>query len=584
MGNYDNKILIINLKLAEMKKLKTIKSIGILLLLVSGLFLASCSKKKESLAIPKDANSVGVIDVYSLVKKGKLHEIKDLEFFKAIEQEAKNENKKVYKIVDDFLENPAVTGLNFKEDVVFYNLGNVNDKKFTSLLVEVKNQGKFEKFIKDISDGFQMPLEIKKENGYSYIEIQNEAIISWDDNKAILLTQQGYRNGKNLSSQIERLMSLKEEDKIVRNDNFNEFYKNKKDISIWLSSNFIEQDDALAKMQKGVAPQVLEDILGDNYKSLKKQNKIASYLADNYFSLYVDFKENSVSTLYKITPNKEISKIMKDYDIWGNSFNSKLLNYFPKKSYLAASLSIDLEALQDIMEKEVDSKNSKFKTDFKKETGFEPEELYESFNGSAVFSFWDIDEVEHTYMGFGDNYHQKTEKNLIPKVGLAVDINNDKIIKKLVEEMMSNKDVKKQDNYYEFTIGKYEGYFAFDDKVFVVTNDKECIKAFEAGGYGADNLGNSYVSSGIKNSKVYTFLNLNYQDYPEPLKNQMQQIGGARLEKVLEVWDGFAKSIEMRQIDEKSFEVIFNTKEKEGNSLNTIISTISESYETLLSL
>ncbi len=590
MVNYDNKILIINLKLSEMKKFKTIKSIAILLLFVSGLFLTSCSKKKESLAIPKDANSVGVIDVYSLVKKGKLHEIEDLEFFKAIKKEVRNESKKSYKMLNDLIEDPGMTGLNFKEDVFFYIIDEANDEKFISFLFEVKNRENFENFIEALLDEAKMDLNIEKEKNYSYVKIQNESIIGWDENKVIILVPQNYKSKKNMDFEIETLMQLKEKDKIVVNDNFNEFYKNKKDLSVWFSSNSFEGDNTFAKIQEEMGDNILKKIFGRaDYKTLKKQNQIDSYLSGSCLSLYLDFQDNSVSLLSHFTPNEEVRKIMKDYNIWDNSFNSKLLNYFPKKSYFATSFSVDLMEFYNILKESDDFE--KHQLDFEKETGFEVKELFETFKGSGVFSFWDIDEVERKYMDYGYNGYggyggyEKTEKNLVPIMGLAVDINDDKIIKKILKKI-PEESISKRNNYYKINNHNedYDLYFAFDDKVFFITNDKKSIKAFEDGGYSSDNLGNSDIAKSIKNNKAYMFFNLNYQDYPETLKNQIQQIRGARLEKALEVWDDFAKSIEVKQIDENSFEVIFNTKEKEGNSLNTIISTISESYETLLSL
>ena len=53
---------------------------------------------------------------------------------------------------------------------------------------------------------------------------------------------------------------------------------------------------------------------------------------------------------------------------------------------------------------------------------------------------------------------------------------------------------------------------------------------------------------------------------------------------MFKIWNDFAKSIELKQVDNNSIEIIFNTKENKSNSLNTIISSIDDNYKYFMSL
>ena len=141
-----------------------------------------------------------------------------------------------------------------------------------------------------------------------------------------------------------------------------------------------------------------------------------------------------------------------------------------------------------------------------------------------------------------------------------------------------------RDNFLhkEFKLdGKYPTYFAFNEKNCIVTNDKKAIKSFEGDGYD-DDLGDSDIKNGIKKSAFFTYLNLDYDQYPKEMQKMASDMGGNKKKKVIKEWSKFAKSLELKQTDKNSFEIIFNLKEVDDNSLNTLITTIDETYEDLM--
>jgi hypothetical protein len=620
--------------------MKRIKLIGIVLFGISALFLSSCSNSPENLkVIPEETNVVSVIDIYSIIKKGKLDEISELKFFKTFKKEIRNENKKVSKIIDNVIEDPTITGIDLSTDVFAYYVNEANDEKFTSFSAEIKNQEKFAEFIEDALDDIEIEFDIEKEKNYSYTIIGNEAVIGWDEKKAVLLIAENYKSRENLDLEIETLFELKEENQITAKDEFNKFYSSKKDISVWLSTNLLE----------------------DNYDFKKIEKELDFDITDNYISAYLNFEDNSISLLTQFTPNSEIQKMMEENDVWKNSFNNQLLNYFPKQSFAIASISLNPMSYYNIIEQEDDLE--KIQSEFERETELDLKELFETIKGNAVFSLFGFENMEYTYMGWGygfneyeaellderyeiskagylssedkellnqgktiqaesysrrycinikniiDNggtveaaiandskinwyeggwdygkYVETTKEEYLPLMGLVIDINDKKIVKKLIGKIPED-EINKGSDYYEFTIdNRYPAYFSFNENICFITNDKKSIKAFKDGGYSSDNLGSSDISSDITNSNFYSFLNLNYDEYPKDIKKKIKNNQNDNEKKMFKIWNDFAKSIELKQVDNNSIEIIFNTKESESNSLNTIISSIDDNYKYFMSL
>lgn len=623
-----------------MKKFMKIKSIGIILLAVIALFLSSCSSSPENLkVIPEETNAIFVIDIYSIIKKGKLNEISELKFFKTFKKEIRNENKKVSKIIDNVIEDPTITGIDLSTDVFAYYVNEANDEKFISFSAEIKNEEKFAEFIEDALDDIEIEFDIEKEKNYSYTLIGNEAVIGWDEKKAVLLIAENYKSRENLDLEVETLFELKEENQITAKEEFNKFYSSKKDFSVWLSTNLLE----------------------DNYDFKKIEKEIDFDITDNYISAYLNFEDNNISLLTQFTPNSEIQKMMEENDLWNNTFKNNLLNYFPKKSFATASFSISPMAYYNILEQEDDFEN--IQKEFESETGLDLKGLFESIQGNAIYSLFGFENVEYSYLGWGygfnedeaelldkryeislagylssedkellnqgetiqansynrryciniknilDNggtvqtaiendskinwyeggwdygkYIETTKEEYLPLMSMSFDIKGDKIIKKLVEKIPEDQ-IHKRSNYYEFKFdNRYPAYFAYNENIVLITNDKKSIEAFKDGGYSSDNLGSSNISSDMNSSNLYSFINLNYDEYPKEIKKEIKNNQNEEEEKLFKIWNDFAKSVELKQVNDNSVEIIFNTKNNESNSLNTIITTIDDNYKYFMSL
>lgn len=570
-----------------MKLLKPIKTIKFFLFGLSILFLSSCSSNNTASlkAIPKEANMVTVVDVFSIIKKAKLDEITDFKFFKTFKREIRNENKRISRLMDNVMENPKTTGIDFTENLFTYYVDNAKDEMFFCMAADLSDTNKFNEFIKDVLDNAKTPYTIEEEKDYKYTIVNNGAIIGWDKHKVLILTASNYKSRKNLEFAIETLFKLKEIEQITIKEEFKKFYNTKKDLGVWLSSNWLESFD--------------------DYNRLKKE--IDFDIADSYLSAYLNFEGDAISLKGEIIPNVELKKIMEEHDIMGLKFNTKLLNFLPIENLLSSSISLDSEAFYNMLAEEKDFKS--LDTQFSNEIGFSLEEIILSLKGSAIFNLSDFEQRQYTYSSYERIYNPKkfkhyssweqeytysggyeyrdtlkTKEILVPVFGLAFDVKTDKYIKNIFE-LFYEDNMEKHEDYYKIQLNKkHFTFLAFNDDVCFLTNNKKSIEAFKKEGLKIENLSDSHVANNHKQNNFYTYMNLNYNDYPKEIKKEINGEQSDKERKLLKNWGRFAKSIELKQSDNYSMELILTLSESDNNSLNTLITAFDDNYDELLAL
>ena len=172
-----------------------------------------------------------------------MDEISELKFFKKFKKEIRNENKKVSKIIDNLIEDPTITGIDFSTDV-FADIRNSN----AIVSPEIENEEILS--YEDVLDDVEIEFDIEKNKNYSYTLIGNEAVIISE--KPVLLIAENYKSTTVLDLEIENLFELKEENQITAKEEFNKFYSSKKDISVWLSTNLFEGNYDFKKIEKEI--------------------------------------------------------------------------------------------------------------------------------------------------------------------------------------------------------------------------------------------------------------------------------------------------------------------------------------------
>jgi hypothetical protein len=246
----------------------------------------------------------------------------------------------------------------------------------------------------------------------------------------------------------------------------------------------------------------------------------------------------------------------------------------PKESLANTSAAVDPLAYYHFMESQENL--DQFERLFKQNLGFGLEEFIGSFKGSVVLNLADFKEVEKR-----SRYQKNTT---LPILGMVFDLNTDKYLKILLDKIPASS-LQKRDGYYEVKMGStYDAYLAFNNGFCLFTNDKKSIKAFKDGGLKTSSLANSDMVANFSDNGYYTFVNLDYNDYPEEVKKEIRAMQSSKESELFNTWSKFTKSMEMRMIDQNSAEFTLTTKSKGENSLHALLKVLDTSFKDYSSL
>jgi hypothetical protein len=615
--------------------MKLIHAIGISLILF---LFTSCSETPKNLqAIPKDVNLVGVIDLYGIAKKGQLAKMPEMKFYRKLKKEAKKENKKLVKLIDKFVKDPLISGISFTSDIYVFYSDNARDEKFVAVSFELSNPENFAFFAKDFIKKLGFDFDEENDLDYRYSPIGKKSIVGWDDNKAIFLQAVNYKSRKNLDIGLEELMSTKEENQLCKNADFNDFLSRKKDLSVFISTNLMEESNDFDEIE----------------------NAVDYSISDNSIATFLSFDEDNISLSTRIYANSELHKLQTESKVLDHDFDSELLDFLPEKNYLFSSASINLPEVWKLLE---DNDIVSEKIDRIKEyEDLNIEEIVSSFGGSFAYSLIGFEDIEYSYKDWGYafdpsigvplekkieineaeylsvlkkeklnagetvkgitisnvdyclniqnildeggnvelaiarnakvnwfkggwNYGkniEKTKEEYLPLMCLSFDLLNNDFLKQIIKKA----DLKftKKKGYYEFKLeNRYPVYLIFNETKCLVSNDMNTIKYFSEGGYEDRNLSNAPFSGEVKRSSgVYLTAELDFNSYDKKLKKMIKSQQRKREYKVFKIWSELGERATLKSEEFGSYELDLKLKPKNANSLHTLLKAALDSYDVL---
>lgn len=600
-------------------------------LIIFSVILQSCSSESGSFkVIPKESNLVSVINISSIAQKGKLGELENMKFGKEAIKQSRQENKKLSRLLEEVMETPEVSGINFLEDIFVFYLKESRDEDFACMTGAIADEMKFEKFLDDLLDESDVDYDIDENEKCKFTLVEDELIIGWDKEKVLILAATNYSSRKNLEFEMEYLFDLKKDENITLNTKFMEFYQEKKDVSVFINSS------------------ILFDI--DEFST----NEIAGFeIENNYLYAHLNFGDKKIQFTSKLDPNPKNIELLGGNDP-KRQFNKSLLNYLPEQSFASLTLNVEPELLYEQLEDI--SELDRFQREVKNDMGFTLEKFIESFGGSAVYSLLDFREQELTYMSWGygfnednaklldrrypiseagyissekkallnqgktvqvnsynyqyciniqnvlDNggtvetaiasdvyvnwyeggweygkYIENTAHGITPIMAVVCDLENDEVIQSIIEVLVAKNELLTKDDYYEFMVDeKFPTYIKLDGDKMIITNDEDCIVNFSNGGM-KNNLSNSSMVG--LNNLISTNMNLDFDSYPKVIQKKFEDNADRKESRLLKVWDDYLKSstVSVKGGTELSFDII--TTGKSENSLFGLISTFDEVFE-----
>ncbi|MBL7754994.1 MAG: DUF4836 family protein [Chitinophagaceae bacterium] len=331
----------------------------------------ACSKvPKQANYIPKDAVVVGSLNMKNMSQKLIWGALTGSELFDELQKNVKNEeSKKAMKDVSNI-------GLDQLSTVYFYATGNFKNDATACVIIGMKEQGRFEKFIQT-----NYPqASITKKDKYSYAVIENNMHLAWNKEVAMvfpnanLATQsEGLEadvtlDQKNALSVIEQVFNLSKDQSLASNKHFGELQSDDHDISFWLNYESMYQQNP--EINEGAA------------KAFMKPE----FFKDAAMAAGFDFEKGSIDAVADYYISSELSPIFSKY--MKNCDAADMIKKLPSGNVaFLMSYHFQAEMIKELL--------AKFKLDGLADiglmaAGLSMNSLTQAFNGDMLMAITDL--------------------------------------------------------------------------------------------------------------------------------------------------------------------------------------------------
>ena len=504
-------------------------------------------------------------------------------------------------ILEDLFEDPTISGIDYLSEVfVFHSYENA-EEHYLCVSAGIQDDGNFGEFLEDISKEAGDKIKIKEEDDFNYFTEGGGGIV-WDDDKFIFML--GTTGEDDLEDHMEKLMTLEEDDRITSNDNFNNFYEKRQDLSVWISTEMINEFEDEIEDNFGYELRDIERELGMSSKD------IINMYDDNIITFHINFANGEIVCSSEFIPNSELKDLNSEYNLWDLDFNEKLLKYIPDNNIAIFIQKINVDAYYKLIKKYIDSDNiDRFEREMRNETGLDIDDIFNTFAGSfianisgfgsiettisdygryyndSMYSDYDYYYDEYIYEGGYDwGYYEKDTTMTLPLFSVVFDMKDSYFIEEMIELGIDAGAIT-DGEYYSFDADGMNMFIDFNKTTFMVTNDQDAINQFNNNGY------NKHLSSSnnIVDNISYAYLNLDADKYSHLIEESFGGRMPREVEMMMDIWDDLFESVEFKQsINESSgtfsAEFKMSFKDKDKNILQTIFNLFEDNSREIYNI
>ena len=504
-------------------------------------------------------------------------------------------------ILEDLFEDPTISGIDYLSEVfVFHSYENA-EEHYLCVSAGIQDDGNFGEFLEDVSKEAGNKIKIKEEDDFDYF-IEGNGGIVWDDDKFIFML--GTTGEDDLEDHMEKLMTLEEDDRITSNDNFNTFYEKRQDLSVWISTEMINEFEDEIEDNFGYELRDIERELGMSSKD------IINMYDDNIITFHINFANGEIVCSSEFIPNSELKDLNSEYNLWDLDFNEKLLKYIPDNNIAIFIQKINVDAYYKLIKKYIDSDNiDRFEREMRNETGLDIDDIFNTFAGSfianisgfgsiettisdygryyndSMYSDYDYYYDEYIYEGGYDwGYYEKDTTMTLPLFSVVFDMKDSYFIEEMIELGIDAGAIT-DGEYYSFDADGMNMFIDFNKTTFMVTNDQDAINQFNNNGY------NKHLSSSnnIVDNISYAYLNLDADKYSHLIEESFGGRMPREVEMMMDIWDDLFESVEFKQsINESSgtfsAEFKMSFKDKDKNILQTIFNLFEDNSREIYNI
>ena len=460
------------------------KHLAIILTILSGLILASCSKKTPEFvkSIPDDAIAVVSIQPMKIYTKGKLN---TLDYVK---EKVKDE------IWGQILDNPLSTGMSLDQFVYLF-ASMEEEAPVLGLVAGMRDKTKFEKILRKLDEDHEFEADDK--DTYQYYRPDQEGIIAWNEDQLVLLASPDEEFDTSFwLARLDWMFNPVKEESIVSLVDFNKFMGNMKDMNMWVSS------EDMRKVFKKFAQAKSGDLPLDLNMDLPID------LTNNYYHVYADFADGAMNITSETNLSEEIQKNIDEVLVFNPTLNPDLLKMAPGGDLLMAmAVSLDLGKLQKLMEKIDPPQLGEMGGKLEGVTGIPAKTWLNAFTGDFTMA---INALEGEMM-------------LPVEIFLGFGVKSDEIQDLLMKQVESLVPVEEQGDFFVINIQGYEIYSGIINDNWVLTNMKGYKEKVENGKLEKSLLESRFAD--FSGEPMGLYLNLDMNAYPEMARALVDQSG-----------------------------------------------------------
>ncbi len=528
------------------------------------LFISSCGNKPEALThIPQNTDFVLTINPQQIKDKSGVDNFANTNMYKHIISSDTSEidaqmMSKIHEY-DYIFEDEKESGVDFTKQMFIYAMSNKNGWH-TSMAVNfgISNEEKFEALLKKTTETHRDSILFADKEGVKYMmstKENNKGIIAWNDNSAVIFgIDKGYCSSELLIEKSVSLINLSVSNSIASNKSFVEFYEKRKDISVWVNSDFLmnkipKEYKTIASMQMPINPKGIE------------------------YRYYVSFEKGVAEIESELILPDDLKSFMSEYEIIKSEFNKDILSYIPANSIFNFSVALDAHEFYRMVkdlykERQMNVDGIESLAEATMDTDIE--KIFEAINGEFIINVHDVSIKEYSETDTADLEGCGDKGFLSMKMSMFVKLDNDELYKLFLRQFNKNES-KMVDGYYTLFDDDQAIYTTMVSNIMMITNDESVMKNFVENKPLSPSLKDTDVGKALDNYALYGKANLDYSSYgadvqeyynDKYLKHDKSKLRHKLKEVRLVPQDSYTNKviIELKDKDRNSLEVLFNDK------------------------
>ncbi len=493
--------------------------------------------------IPSNAFVVSSINFKNISEKIDVDKMQKLDFYMDMKDHARDENEILSKAMSE----PLSSGVDiFSQPYAFACFEGNDSPQFSGGIVfSIKNEDDFHKFVMRLSKNS----DIRSTGNYNYLDLESGSCIAWNKAGGII-----YYSDRSSSRKENYCKSLLEQDadaSILSVESFDKFKNAKYDIGFFVNFDGIHSIPGVT---------------------------LPSYMRGASTMATIDFNDGKLSYASEFFPSKSNTSANTSNFFGQKGINDELKNSIPGNAYGVATMSIDLKALYDYMNK--DSKMSEGLDEMARELDIDRTQLAGILSGEAYLALADIkqtvkekQDMVYDYESDQFSYTTILDTVVAPSLIFGITVNDTKTIDRIINRSNPTDTTDGIKSWDLFMMGNY--YVTHHGANYFISNDFDIAQQLNSN-IKATNPLTPKMSDVISNDPLYTYFNLNITKYPAVLPQYLESKMGKRENEIFNTFISMFDYVELTGNGVKqNLDVYFTDK---GNCLNTFMKVGNDIY------